>query len=493
VSTIVQRTRMSLFLSLFIVLGSGIAGLMMNLFVFTSLFLNAPVAYHLFAPFSMSRILWLMSRRSYYWADLNPSDEVSVAIGMLFVDGLLYFVLALYFDLVFPKEYGVTRPALFPIYDTISFIRVKVLGGKSKTEQLLERQRLTANSSDDVYPGEDTDVSNERLAVKQGTIPEDSPIKIMNLRKVFGNRKVAVDDVTLHMETDQCFGLLGPNGAGKSTVISMLTGLYGPTAGVGIVNNYDIYTQMNQIHNSIGVCPQFDVLWPRLTVQEHLLFYARLKGITGKKAFTVAARAARAVELSGKAYKRFAGKLSGGMQRRLSLAISFIGNPDVVFLDEPTTGLDVETRSSIHKLIDAQKQNRCIVLTTHSMEEADTLCNRIGIMTHGLLKIIGDNLHLKNKYGQGYKLDITFETGKGDVANAYVLNLYPQATVASEFGESRIYEIPKTSTKLSELFQKMHNRDRGSSGIKEFSVRMTSLNEVFLQIAKASEAEYGTA
>ena len=106
--------------------------------------------------------------------------------------------------------------------------------------------------------------------------------------------------------------------------------------------------------------------------------------------------------------KKKAKELSGGMRRRLSLAMALVGEPEVVFLDEPTTGLDPETKRNIWALLDKVKRGRCIVLTTHSMDEADALCERIGIMSHGLMRCIGTNLHLKNKYGNGYKIEIRF-------------------------------------------------------------------------------------
>ena len=168
---------------------------------------------------------------------------------------------------------------------------------------------------------------------------------------------------------------------------------------------------MFEIYGRCGVCPQFDILWPLLTVREHLKFYAQLKGLPKSEWDAEAYRAARSVELTD-SDKRQVHRLSGGMKRRVSFAISLIANPAVVFLDEPTTGLDPETKRHMWSLIDAAKPGRSIVLTTHSMEEADALSDRIGIMAYGSLRCIGSSLHLKAKFGTGHKVDLVMEDGK---------------------------------------------------------------------------------
>jgi ABC-type multidrug transport system ATPase subunit len=227
---------------------------------------------------------------------------------------------------------------------------------------------------------------------------------------------------------------------------------------------------------------------------DHLLFYARLKGVTGRMAFDVAKSAAISVRL-GDALTKKASQLSGGMRRRLSLAIAFVGSPSVVFLDEPTTGLDPETRREIWALIESKKANRCIVLTTHSMEEADALCSKISIMAHGLLKCFGTNLHLKNKFGKKLKVDIN--TAKGPEAaaraSAFIEQNLPGAIVLASFETSRVYELSRDQTRISEIFEKFNNRDVVGSGILDWGIRMTSLTEVFLEIAQKSELQFGTA
>lgn len=199
------------------------------------------------------------------------------------------------------------------------------------------------------------------------------------------------------------FGLLGPNGAGKTTLISMLTGLYPANTGNAWVAGYSIRSDMQQVQLKMGVCPQFDVLWQDLTVEEHLLFYARLKGIPAKEEKAAALQSMEDVRLSQ--FKNFqVRQLSGGMKRRLSVAISMVGDPSIVFLDEPSTGLDPENRRQLWDILVQQRGKRAIIITTHSMEEADVLCNRIGIVTDGVLRCVGVQVRLKSLYGGGYHL-----------------------------------------------------------------------------------------
>ena len=162
----------------------------------------------------------------------------------------------------------------------------------------------------------------------------------------------------------------------------------------------------------LGLCPQFDCLWEDLTVQEHLLLYARIKGIRNHALNFAARRAAESVQLDGDSFQKVVSELSGGTRRRLSIAIALVGDPVVLVLDEPTTGLDPDTRNSIWRCISDVARGRAVLLTTHSMEEADALCDRIGIMANGKLRCLGTPLHLKNKFGQGYVLSAAY--GGGD-------------------------------------------------------------------------------
>jgi ABC-type multidrug transport system ATPase subunit len=333
-------------------------------------------------------------------------------------------------------------------------------------------------------------VAAERAAIEGGGHAHDTPIQIFSLRKVYAGGKVAINNLTFAIRNDECFGLLGPNGAGKSTTISVLTGLFRPTSGTATIGGHDILTNMPDIYRTMGVCPQFDILWPSLTVREHMLFYCRLKGVGPKHERATAEASAGAVGLGSKLDKRVA-TLSGGQKRRVSLGTSLIGNPKIIFLDEPTTGLDPETKRLMWQLIERSKAGRVIVLTTHSMDEADALCGRIGIMANGELRCVGSNVHLKTALGDGYKLDVANEPGAEAAAHAFMTALLPTAEVVASFATSKTYAVRRAGTSIATVFEQMSKRP-ASAGIIDWGLRQTSLEEVFLKIAReATEAAGG--
>jgi len=346
---------------------------------------------------------------------------------------------------------------------------------------------------------EDVDVANERARVQQGNAG-NAAITMVHLAKTFpGTRgrppKQAVKDLSFAIEYNEVFGLLGPNGAGKTTTLHMLSGHLSPTAGATKICNYDVVTEMAKVHGVLGMCPQFDWVWEDLTVEDHLLLYVRLKGAEKFAERALITRIAEAVDLDGDAMRTYSHSLSGGMRRRLSLAISLCGNPKVVFLDEPTTGLDPETREEIWKIIHKAKNGRCIVMTTHSMEEADALCERIGIIANGSLQCLGSQLHLKNRFGKGYQLKVNLVEAdnmtKDDQIkgiDACVKELAPGAELTSEESRNRCYILPREGTSVSAVFKTMEAHRR-SLGIREWGINMTSLEEVFMHIAEAAEEQ----
>ena len=445
-----------------------------NNMILTSYNDTIPTVFFLCSPFAFFRGIHLLNERTYVLEYID--GEMSDVFTMLCIDVILYYIIAIYLDAVWPREFGVVKHPLFC---------------------LLFRRRAAdqtpAELRKDVDSDEDGDVRAEREATSAaaGEGPTH-PVKLYALRKVYSNGKVAVRNVTFSIHDGECFGLLGPNGAGKTTTISMLTGLYKPTSGRATICGLDMDTQMDKINELMGVCPQFDILWPTLTVEETLIFYLQIKGVPAKEWGESAQNAGAAVDLSH-AYTRWVGRLSGGMKRRVSLAISLLGNPAVVFLDEPTTGLDPQTKRAMWSLIDVAKDGRSIVLTTHSMEEADALCGRIGIMAHGKMRCLGTSLHLKNSYGEGYKIDVTHTRGSTDAVVKYMEVLLPASKRTSEAACQMTFEVPADSNVhalLSDTFTKMEENGGAvakEAGIITWAIRQTSMEEVFLKVARKSE------
>lgn len=237
------------------------------------------------------------------------------------------------------------------------------------------------------------------------------PLVVCGLTKSYerdGEPMKVLDNVSFRIAKGEVLGLLGPNGAGKTTLISILTGQVQPDSGEAWVGGHHIGQELSSVYKHIGVCPQFDLFWEDLTVVEHLLFYLRLKGCESSDELASVDKVCSQVELLEHKDK-LAKELSGGMKRRLSLAISLIGDPLVVFLDEPTTGLDPLNREIFWKILEKVKANKSIVLTTHLMQEADHLSDRIAIIHQGSLRCIGTPTELKRNLGAGLILQVIFE------------------------------------------------------------------------------------
>ena len=222
-------------------------------------------------------------------------------------------------------------------------------------------------------------------------------IELQNLRKEYGVL-CAVEDLTFTVAQGELFSLLGVNGAGKTTTIKMLCGLCRPSGGDAFLLGKSIVSDTAAAQELIGVSPQQTAVAPALRAEENLSLMCRLHGFSAEK--TKQRIAALCAQLSlGEVLRRPAGKLSGGWQRRLSIAMALISEPEILFLDEPTLGLDVLARSDLWDVIRALKGKITIILTTHYMEEAEALSDRIGIMKAGRLIALGTAAELKAQAG----------------------------------------------------------------------------------------------
>jgi ABC-2 type transport system ATP-binding protein len=221
-------------------------------------------------------------------------------------------------------------------------------------------------------------------------------IVIEHLTKKYEDVK-AVDNLSLRVEKGELFGLLGPNGAGKTTTINILCGLTKPTKGIAKVGDYDVQKEGGKIKDMIGVCPQETAVYPYLTGAENVELFGNLQSMDKE---TLKKRRAMLLEKLGLTQdaKRKAEKYSGGMKRRLSLILALIHDPQIAFLDEPTVAMDPQSRHAVWDFIrELKKEGKTIVLTTHYMEEAEALCDRVGIIDHGTLIALGSPKDLISK------------------------------------------------------------------------------------------------
>jgi ABC-2 type transport system ATP-binding protein len=216
----------------------------------------------------------------------------------------------------------------------------------------------------------------------------EKSIKIENLCKKYED-KTAVESLSLEVSKGELFGLLGPNGAGKTTTINILCGLVKPSSGTAKIYGYDIQKEAGKVKELIGVCTQETAIYPYLSGKENIELFGNLQGMNKKALRDRSKMLLEKVGLTDDA-KRLASKYSGGMKRRLSLILALIHDPQVVFLDEPTVAMDPQSRHAVWDFVKEQKtQGKTIILTTHYMEEAEELCDRIGIIDHGKLIALG--------------------------------------------------------------------------------------------------------
>jgi len=253
---------------------------------------------------------------------------------------------------------------------------------------------------------QDEDVKLEQMRIDSDLLNQaDDMLVLRHLRKVYGS-KVAVNDLTFGVAKGACFGFLGVNGAGKTSTIKILTGDFLPTEGTASLADKDIIRNQSEIRRNIGYCPQFDALLEHLTVQEHLELFGRLKFIPEADLTNVVSRSIEEMNLVDFRDKT-ASTLSGGNKRKLSVAIALMGSPPLVFLDEPSTGMDVMNRRFMWQIISQlSSKGVTVFLTSHSMDECEALCSRIGIMVGGGLSCLGTIQHLKSRFGQGLIVDI---------------------------------------------------------------------------------------
>uniref|UniRef100_A0A8C4GY08 ABC transporter domain-containing protein n=1 Tax=Dicentrarchus labrax TaxID=13489 RepID=A0A8C4GY08_DICLA len=406
------------------------------------------------------------------WSNMFDSvtvdDDFSMAqvLGLLLFDSVLYWLVAWYMEAVFPGEYGVPLPSYFfalPSY-WCSSPRMALVNEKEEEED-----------AEKALKGEF--IEEEPAGLVSG-------VKIKHLAKEFrvsNKTRQAVRDLTLNMFEGQITVLLGHNGAGKTTTLSMLTGLYPPTSGRAYINGYDICQDMALIRRSLGLCPQHDVLFDNLTVREHLLFYAQLKGYSKDKIPDEVDRTIRILNLEDKRQAR-SKTLSGGMKRKLSIGIALIGDSKVVMLDEPTSGMDPSARRATWDLLQGEKRGRTILLTTHFMDEADLLGDRIAIMAGGELQCCGSPLFLKNKYGAGYHMVIVKDALCNVSEITRLVHMYvPNATMESSAGAELSYILPKESTSRFELLFAELEMNREELGIASYGASVTTMEEVFLR------------
>nr|XP_009482736.1 PREDICTED: ATP-binding cassette sub-family A member 10-like [Pelecanus crispus] len=415
---------------------------------------------------------------------VTPRDDVLIAVFAPYIHSVGFIFLLRYLEI----KYG--RPVLRkdPIFR-------------------ISPRRESSHQHPEEVEEEDEDVKAERVAVRNAIAArsqeEKSVIIVSNLCKEFKikqsgsvfkkKKKMATKNVSFCVKRGEVLGLLGPNGAGKSTAIKMITGEMTLTAGQVLMKRGDGVTSHLQDHAPaiLGYCPQEEPLWPDLTVHEHLRVYAAVKGVCKGDVAAAINRIVNALQLQDYLKKK-SRKLSAGITRKLCFAVCMLGNPAVLLLDEPSTGMDPNGQHCVWKMIRAALKTKKTgaILTTHYMEEAEAVCDRVGIMVSGQLRCIGSVQYLKNKFGKGYLLEIKVKDPEHtDLLHAEVLRIFPSAARQERFPSLLVYKVPmEDALPLSQSFSKLEKAKRNFS-LEDYSFSSNTLAQVFLELCREQEKD----
>ena len=451
--------------------------------------------------------------RMYYTFRTKDIDEnylnysMSTCYIMFTADFFIYLFLGYYLQNVIPREYGVAKPWYFlflPSYWFGDCCKKKNKNGDLVYEKTEKKEEQVEQNKEE---GENNDngVATEKIFVEDAnsdkessnnSIFDDNPHKgdidfqnediyrdknkkkdvfmLREVTKVYGDGKMACNKISFNLFRNEIFALLGRNGAGKTSLINVLIGMYDATSGSAIYKENNILEEsnMNEFRHKLGICPQHDILFPKLTVREHLEMFCYFKGFDINKIKDEVDNTLKDFRIHD-IEDVLAGTLSAGQRRKLSIAISVIGGSEVIFLDEPSSGMDITSRRNLWEILKKIIEKRIIILTTHYMEEASVLGNRIGIMAEGVLKCIGTPLFLIEKYG---KYLSNYFKSKADGIETEILT------------QEILIRIPKNkpgteekNINIQSFFSELDNNVKKLK-IKNYSASMPTLEDVFLNI-----------
>uniref|UniRef100_A0A8C3EYX1 ATP binding cassette subfamily A member 12 n=1 Tax=Corvus moneduloides TaxID=1196302 RepID=A0A8C3EYX1_CORMO len=407
---------------------------------------------------------------------------------LILIDSFIYFILGWYIRNVFPGRYGMAAPWYFPLLPSYWIEYNSYLPFWDEKQRGLLFSKLMLRK--------EVTLPNKICAPHPHVEPEPTDltlgVSLHGITKVYGS-KAAVDNLSLNFYEGNITSLLGHNGAGKTTTISILTGLFPTSSGTIFVYGKDIRTDQEVIRKNMGVCMQHNVLFNYLTTKEHLLLYGYIKvpHCSKHELYEEVKRTLKETGLYSHRHK-LAGTLSGGMKRKLSIAIALLGGSRVVILDEPTTGVDPCSRRSIWEIISKNKKGRTIILSTHHLDEAEVLSDRIAFLEHGGLKCCGSPFYLKETFGDGYHLTLTkkknmIEECDTTAVTSLIQSYLPEAYLKEDIGGELVYVLPPFKSTVSGAYQallraldtSLNDLHLGCYGISN-----TTVEEVFLNLTK---------
>ena len=459
----------------------------------------------LFPAVSLNTGILLLSKFEYHFRNFNNRDflvdHYNYSIGIMFlmfgIDFFLYLFLGYYLNNVLPHDFGIRKPWYFlcssDYWCNSKNKKRKYLNIKNKLElpEFNTDESRLLDDEKNIY-GRSSKFESEEIYEDKNK--KDDVLEIRNIVKIFGDGKKAVDKVNLNFYKDEIFALLGHNGAGKTTLISILTGMYEATKGKAIYDGINILDSNNMdiFREKLGICPQHDILFDNLNIREHLEMFSIFKGVDSENVESEVNKILHDFQLENIQHM-IAKNLSAGQRRKLSIAIALIGGSQIIFLDEPSSGMDITSRRNLWEILKRQCEGKIIILTTHYMEEASVLGKRIGIINAGKMKCLGSPLFLIEKYGKFMSLNIL----KGDNAdNEKIVNFVKSLAENIEYeilSEEIMFRIPvkdddnaekklRKKVDIPKFFQKF-DENLENLKIKSYSASMPTLEDVFLNVA----------
>ena len=443
-----------------------------------------------------------------YFSNIYTNYSLLRMVIMFVVDFFIYTFLGYYLTLVLPHTYGIRKPFYFIFTPEFWCGKKKHIFSPSeensiKSHSMTNSITATGSNLDIIFYNNPTaaslpltDEKNPNFESEElysDRIGKDDVLRIRNLTKKFEDGKIAVNNLNLNFYKDEIFALLGHNGAGKTTLISMLTGLIEATEGFVFYDGDDILigNNMDKFRLKIGICPQHDILFEDLTIKEHLNMFSIFKGVPNDLIDQEVNKSLKDFKLE-EIKDIVVSDLSAGQKRQLSIAIALIGGSKVIFLDEPSSGMDVASKRNLWEILKRQSEHKIIILTTHYMEEASVLGKRIGIINEGEMKCIGTPLYLIENFGKYMSINLYKEEDANNENIINYINSKIQDTQFEVLSEEILLRIPKNNynngggLNLGEFFEDL-DKNLVKLKIKSYSVSMPTLEDVFLN--KASESE----
>ena len=384
----------------------------------------------------------------YYFVNSNKAyPDLSGVIGVIFASGLFYLLLIL----------------LIPI--DVTYLLFDRTPSSEQYSSKLDAVKYPCDTEDD-------DTKDNRRSLLQ----------VNNLAHIYPDGTCAVKDISFNVREGEVLSFLGANGAGKSTTMNILCGTLEATIGDAWVNGKSITTEKVQARRNLGIAMQKDVIWDDVNVEDHLLFFARLRGLHGELLRSAVASMLVSLGFPEKKHS-LAGTLSGGQKRRLCVGLAMVGGSSVVYLDEPTAGLDPVSRRQLWELVQRNRAGRAILLTTHFMDEADVLGDRIAIVKEGRMRAIGTSRFLKERFGLGYMLRMSMrEQVDNSLVRKMVSEYIEDVSVASAAGTEFSLRLPRAAvTVFPKMLERMENESE-SLGVVSYGIETTTLEEVFMRL-----------